>query len=149
MRRSVFALFLAAVVLTGVGAAACGSPASAPTSTTAAASSGNSKEWLAAQAGRWNTALNHDQNSVDSAAATTTGLSSAAYFSRLEDACTKMRDDARSSTRVPEAPTATLQEAWSGMLAATETYANRCLEVAHSQSNSAVSDWKSSLQSMN
>jgi hypothetical protein len=153
VRRRSSAVFLAAGALFGVGACGCGSSSSAPPSTTSTtatpASSAHLSQWLVSQAGQWNAALNGDQGSVDTAASATSGVSSSAYFSRLSGACTKMLDDAEKGRTVPPAPSTTLEDAWNGMLTATETYANRCLRVVHTQSSSDLTAWKDSLTSMN
>ncbi len=114
-----------------------------------AASSGGPIGWLAGQAGRWNATLNGDQNSVDAAASTTSGVSNATYFSRLSAACTKLLDDAGNARTIPAAPTPNLEEAWTGMLGATEAYANECIQVTRSQSDSDLTAWKNGLKSMN
>lgn len=156
VRKRSLAFFLAAAVLFGVGACGCSSSSSASPSTTsttsttgAPVSSDDPGQWLSGQAGRWNAALNADQNSVSAAASATSGVSNSTYFSQLADACTKMLHDAEKARTIPAAPVSTLQDAWNGMLAATETYADYCLQVAHSQSTADLAAWKNSLKSMN
>jgi hypothetical protein len=159
VRRSFSALFLAVAALLVVGAFGCTPASSAPPSTTAphtsdahpspAPSAAAADEWLSGDAGRWNSALNGDQNSVDSAATTTGGVSTSAYFSRLSAACATMLDDAEKATSVNSAPERALEDGWKGMLAATETYAKACLQVVRSRSTSALDGWKDTLRSMN
>lgn len=153
MRKGSFALFLAAAALVGVGASGCSSSSSAspstPSTTAAPASTGDPSQWLSAQAGRWNATLNADQNSVNAAASATSGASDSTYFSQLADACTKMLDDAAEAKTIPAAPVTSLRDAWIGMIAATETYADNCLEVTHSQTTSDLTAWKNSLKTMN
>jgi hypothetical protein len=158
VRKRSSAFVLAAAALFGVGASGCSSssasPSNASTSSTTSTSgapdfSGDPSQWLSAQAGKWNAALNADQNSVNTAAAATNDASTSTYFSQLAGACTKMLDDAGKATSISAAPVATLQDAWKGMLSATETYADYCLQVAHSQSTSDLTAWKNSLKSMN
>ena len=153
VRKRSLAFFLAAAGLFGVGACGCSSSPSASPSTTsttgAPVSSDDPGQWLSGQAGRWNAALNADQNSVNTAASTTNGVSNSTYFSQLADACTKMLDDAEKAKTIPAAPVSTLQDAWKGMLAATEIYADYCLQVVHSQSTAELAAWKNSLKSMN
>jgi hypothetical protein len=157
VRRGSFAFFLAAATVLCVGAGGCTTSASSssppstssPPTTAPAASSAGPRDWLAGKAGRWNATLNGDQNSVDAAAATTSGVSSATYFSELSAACTRMLDDAGKARTIPGAPTVTLQDAWIGMLGATEAYANECIQVARSQSNADLTVWKNGLKSMN
>lgn len=153
VRKRSLGFFLAAAALFGVGACGCSSSSSASPSTTsttgAPVSSDDPGQWLSGQAGRWNAALNADQNSVDTAASATSGVSNSAYFSQLADTCTKMLHDAEKARTIPAAPVSTLRDAWNGMLAATETYADYCLQVAHSQSTADLASWKNSLKSMN
>jgi hypothetical protein len=155
VRKRSFAFVLAAAALFGVGACGCSSswasPSNASTTSTPASRgfSGDPTQWLSAQAGKWNAALNADQNSVTTAAAATTDASTSTYFSQLAEACTNMLDDAGKAKNIPAAPGTTLQDAWKGMLAATETYADYCLQVAHSRSTAELTAWKNSLKSMN
>jgi hypothetical protein len=168
VRRGSFAFFLAAATLLGVGACSCGSSSSArpstastpstgstastgsTTSTTgASASSGDPSGWLTAQAGQWNATLNADQNSVDAAASASGGVSGSTYFSQLSAACTKMLADAGKAKTIPGAPSAALESAWNGMLAATEVYAEECLQVVDTRSTADLTAWKGGLKSMN
>ena len=142
---------IVAVLLAGLAAAGCGASSSAPspTSTVAATANVTPREWLASNAAHWNNQLNKDQNDVDSAAGTTSGVSSSTYFKRLTSVCTKLQDHAQQAMGVSKAPTASLQSAWDGMLAATEVYASKCLQLAHSHSASDSTAWQNTLTTMN
>ena len=138
------------VALAGLLAAGCGGGSASPTSTTAsAATKATPLEWLTSNARQWNGRLNGDQSRVDSAASSTSGATASTFFAHLTAACTALRDDAQHAMDAPQAPTEKLQNAWNAMLSATETYASKCLELAHSDSTADVTAWQNSLKSMN
>jgi hypothetical protein len=150
MRRPRIAVVAVALLAAGLVAAGCGSSSASPPSTTAApATNVTPREWLTTNAAHWTARLNGDQTRVAAAAAATSGQGTSAFFTRLTSVCTKLADDARQAMNEPKAPAAGLQYAWHAMLSATETYASKCLALAHSNSTAAVNEWQTSLTSMN
>ena len=144
--------WIPAVLLAGLLAGGCGAASSASSTTSTQVATGTKttpRAWLTTTAVHWNKQLNQDQNTVDTAAAATIGVSSSTFYSRLTSACTKLRDDARQAMSAPKAPTASLQEAWAAMLSATVSYASKCLTLPHSNSSADINAWQTSLTSMN
>ncbi len=90
-----------------------------------------------------------DQRSIVAAAGAVDGVSSSQFFTRLNDACSKMLADTRKAQAIPRAPAASLQQAWAGMLARTATYASDCVTLARNHGSQDLTTWNNSLNTMN
>lgn len=144
---TVIGLVIAGLILVG-----CSSSPSATQQTTTSSTSGDTTSaiaWLTTKAEPWNHILNADQGGIDAASKTTSGVSSATYFSRLRSACTKMFDDASKAGDISTAPSSELDEAWRAMATQTKAYASDCLTLTRTHANADLATWNNSLNSMN
>ncbi len=148
LQTTVVGLLLAGIAVSGCGGAP--SASTSETTRTAAVSTyrGTPLSWLTTKAEPWNHQLNTDQGEIDVASSSTKGVTPSVYFDRLRTKCNRMIDDVDTASAIVRAPSSSLDEAWTGMLAQTRAYAAACLTLARTGTQSALTAWNARLQSM-
>ncbi|HEY4928014.1 MAG TPA: hypothetical protein VIH95_02620 [Acidimicrobiales bacterium] len=143
----------AGLLLAGWGVAACGDSSASPTTSTVTTSAaGTPIGWLRTVAEPLNHKLNADQTAIDAASSSgTSGTSgkTAAFFTKLGQACHQMLSDAHQAQALSPAPSAKLDSAWRAMADTTAAYANHCVTLSTSHSSADFTKWDNSLSAMN
>jgi len=141
-------LLVAGIAVSGCGGAPSASPSRTTRPTAVSTYRGTALSWLTVKAEPWNHQLNTDQGRIDAASSSTKGVTPTVFFDRLRATCNRMIDDVGTAQDIVHAPSSSLDEAWTGMLAQTSAYATACLTLTRTGTSSALSAWNASLQSM-
>jgi hypothetical protein len=129
----------------------CGSSSSSSTTTSATATTypGGTAGWLRSAVQPWNRKLDADKNLIVTSVKENTGITTAAYDTRLAKACAQLLGDTDRASNVPDAPLHGLYLDWQYLVSQTKAYANQCLELTSDPSTANVTAWTKTLGSMN
>jgi len=143
---------------TGIGALVsglvligCGSGSSSSTTTAATATTypGGTAGWLRSAVQPWNQKLDADKNRIVTSVKENTGITTAAYDTRLAKACAQLLGDTGQAAHVPDAPLHGLYLDWQYLVSQTKAYADQCLVLTSDPSTANVTAWTKTLTSMN